>query len=92
MKTTRKIAVLVTDRQGEALRMSLGLTLMDDAVHVYLVDKRFDFSEADSTNTELMKELNVEFFSNNRENEDAEHVSTEEMARKLTDYDHVIAY
>lgn len=89
---TRKIAVLVTDRQGEALRMSLGLTLMDDAVHVYLLDKRFDLSEADSTNIEMMKELDVEFFTNNQENEDAEHVSTEEMARKLTDYDHVIPY
>lgn len=89
---TRKIAVLVTDRQGEALRMSLGLTLMDDAVHVYLVDKRFDLSEADSTNIEMMKELDVEFFTNNKGNEDAEHVSTEEMARKLTDYDHVIPY
>ncbi len=89
---TRKIAVLVTDRQGEALRMSLGLTLMDDAVHVYLLDKRFDLSEADSINIEMMKELDVEFFTNNQENEDAEHVSTEEMARKLTDYDHVIPY
>ena len=89
---TRMIAVLVTDRQGEALRMSLGLTLMDDVVHVYLVDKKFDLSEADSTNTELMKELDVEFFTNNRENGDAEHLSTEDMARKLTDYDHVVAY
>lgn len=89
---TKKIAVLVTGRQGEALRMSLGLTLMDDAVHVYLVDKRFDLSEADSTNIEMMKELDVEFFTNNQENEDAEHVSTEEMARKLTYYDHVIPY
>ncbi|MEE8392819.1 MAG: hypothetical protein V3R66_00625 [Rhodospirillales bacterium] len=89
---TRKIAVLVTDRQGEALRMSLGLTLMDDSVHVYLVDKRFDFSEADSTNIEIMRELDVEFFSTNQENDGAEHVSTEDMALKLTDYDHVIQY
>ncbi|MBW7996792.1 MAG: hypothetical protein FVQ81_09555 [Candidatus Glassbacteria bacterium] len=89
---TRKIAVIVRDRQGEALRMALGLTLMDDTIHVYLVDKRFDLSEADSTNIEMMKELDVEFFTNNQGNEDAEHVSTEKMARKLTDYDHVIPY
>ena len=89
---TKKIAVLVTDREGEALRMSLGLTLMDDAIHVYLVGKKFDLSEADSVNVEMMKDLDVEFFTDDQGNEAAEHVSTEEMARKLTDYDHVIAY
>lgn len=89
---TKQIAVLVTGAPGEPLRMSLGLTLMDDAVHVYLVDKKFDLSEADSSNIEMMKDLDVEFFSNNQENGDAEHVSSEEMMRKLTDYDHVIAY
>ena len=37
----KKIAVLVRDRQGEALRMSLGLILVDD-----LVDDLVDLASA----------------------------------------------
>ncbi len=43
---TRKIAVLVRDRQGEALRMGLGLTLMDDVVHMFFLSDRFDLTDA----------------------------------------------
>jgi len=89
---TRKIAVVVRDRQGEALRMALGLNLMDDSVHVFLFDRKFDWTEADSTNIEVMREFDVEFFSNDERNEGAEHLATEDMARRLTEYDHVIPY
>ena len=89
---TRKIAVLVRDRQSEALRMALGLTLMDDVVNVFLLDRRFDLSEADLANKELMEEMDIAFFSNNEDNADTQYVATEELARLLTEYDHVIPY
>ncbi len=44
----KRIAVLVRDRRGEALRMALGLTLMDDAVDVYLLDGRFEAPEPEA--------------------------------------------
>ena len=89
---TRRIAVLVRDRQSEALRMALGLTLMDDVVNVFLLDRRFDLSEADLANKELMEEMDIAFFSNNEDNADTQYVATEALARLLTEYDHVIPY
>jgi len=89
---TRKIAVLVRNRESEALRMALGLTLMDDSVNVFLLDRKFDLSEADSANLELMRELDIAFFSNHAGNGGTDYVSTDDLARQLTEYDHVIPY
>jgi hypothetical protein len=89
---TRKIAILVRDRESEALRMALGLTLMDDSVNVFLLDRKFDLSEADSANLELMRELDIAFFSNHAGNDGTDYVSTDDLARQLTEYDHVIPY
>ncbi len=72
--------------------MALGLTLMDDAVAVFFLDKRFDLTEADSINKELMEELEVKFFSNHEGNAETELVSTEHVARVLIDCDHVLPY
>jgi hypothetical protein len=89
----KKIAVLVRDRQGEALRMSLGLTLVDDIVDVYVLDDRkLPGTEQDQLNLELMKEMEMKIYSNYRGNEDVEYLSTEEIARKLPEYDHVLPY
>jgi len=89
---TLKIAVLVRDRQGEALRMALGLILMDDIVNVFLLDREFKLSEADSANKELMEEMDIAFFSNHEGNQGTEYIPTEDMALRLTEYDHVIPY
>lgn len=89
---TLKIAVLIRDRQAEALRMALGLTLMDDTVNVFLLDRKFDLSEADSANMELMEEMDIAFFSNHEGNQGTEYVPTADVARRLAEYDHVIPY
>lgn len=89
---TRKIAVLIRDRESEALRMALGLTLMDDIVNVFLLGRKFDLSEADEANIELMQELDIAFFSDHKENNGSEFVAMDELAQRLTDYDHVIPY
>lgn len=92
MTMTRKIAVVVRDRESEALRMALGLTLMDDIINVFMLDRTFDLSEADAANKELMEEMDIAFFSNEEGNADMQYVATEELARLLTEYDHVIPY
>lgn len=89
---TRKIAILVRDRESEALRMALGLILMDDSVNVFLLDRAFKLSEADSANKELMEEMDIEFFSNHEGNQGSEFIPTEDIALRLTGYDHVIPY
>lgn len=88
----KKIAVLVRDRQGEALRMALGLTLVDDIIDVYMLNGRFTETEQDHLNLELMKEMEMKIYSNDKENEGAEYLSTREIAHKLPEYDHVLPY
>jgi glycyl-tRNA synthetase (class II) len=89
---TQKIAVVVRDRQSEALRMALGLTLMDDTVNVFLLGKTFELSEADAANKELMEEMDIAFFTDDSGNAGTEYLPTDELARRLVDYDHIIPY
>jgi len=89
---TVKIAVLIRDRQAEALRMALGLTLMDDTVNVFLLGREFELSDADLANKELMEEMDIAFFSDHEANQGTEYVPTEDLARRLTEFDHVIPY
>jgi hypothetical protein len=89
---TKKLAILIQDRESEALRMALGLTLMDDSVNVFLLGRKFDLSETDKANMEFMQEMDIPFFSDHEGNEDTEFVAPEDLARRLTEYDHVIPY
>jgi len=89
---TKKIAVLVRDRQSEAVRMSVGLTLMDDVIDVYVLDGKLEDTEENALNVELLQELEMNLYSNLKENTQMQYLSTEEIARKLPEYDHVLAY
>jgi len=89
---SKKIAVVVRDRQAEALRMAVGLTLDDDEVSVFVMDKKIDDSdEAVSLNVETCNDLDVKIYSNNSEN-NFEQMSTEDIARALVNYDTVLPY
>ncbi|MBI5641754.1 MAG: hypothetical protein HZA17_15165 [Nitrospirae bacterium] len=87
----KKIAVLVRDRQTEALRMAVGLTLEDDEVNVFVMDRKLGDDQAISLNIETLNELRVRIVSNNPDN-DFEFMSTEDIARELAEYDAVIPY
>jgi len=88
----KKIAVLVRERQGEALRMSLGLILVDDVVDVYVLDKKLQASEETALHVETLKEMEMQMYTNCRENEGMEYLSTQEIAQRLPSYDHILAY
>ncbi len=88
----KKIAVLVRDRQSEALRMSLGLTLVDDIVDVYVLGGRLAGTEQDHLNLELMKEMEMKVYANDQGNKEVEYLSDKEIAHKLLEYDHVLPY
>lgn len=90
--TQKRIAVLVTDRQAEALRMSLGLLLLGDVVDVYVLDRELEKTEENRLHLETMSEFEVKAYSNRPENEGMECVPTEEIARRLAQYDHVLPY
>jgi hypothetical protein len=88
----KKIAVLVRERQSEALRMSLGLILVDDLVDVYVLDKKLQATEETALHVETMKEMDMRIYTNCRENEGMEYLPVDEIALRLPRYDHILAY
>jgi len=87
----KKVAVLVRDRQHEALRMALGLTLDDNAVSVFVMDRKLPSDENIDLSVENLGDMDAKIFSNNPENK-FEQMTTEQIARTLTEYDAVISY
>ncbi|MCL4475884.1 MAG: hypothetical protein M1508_06625 [Nitrospirae bacterium] len=87
----KKIAVIVRDRQAEALRMAVGLTLADDEVNVFVIDRKLESDENIDLNVETLGDMDAKIFTNNPENK-FEQMTTEEIARALTGYDVIIPY
>ncbi len=92
MGDTKRIAVVVRDRQGEALRVAGGLTLADDTIEVFVLDRKLDKSKSEVAQPlELIKDLDLKVYSNNAENGFTT-ITLEEMAKKLLEYDIVVPY
>jgi hypothetical protein len=87
----KRIAVLVRDRQAEALRMAVGLTLADDEVNVFVMDKKLESDEGTDLNVETLGDMDAKIFTNNPDNK-FEQMTTEQIARALTGYDVIIPY
>ncbi|HTR44487.1 MAG TPA: hypothetical protein VMH06_02170 [Thermodesulfovibrionales bacterium] len=88
----KRIAVLVRERQSEALRMAIGLTLRDDVVDVYVLDRPLAATETNALNLETMKELTMQIYTNYRGNAGMSYLPTREIAGRLPVYDHILAY
>ncbi|MDH4162166.1 MAG: hypothetical protein OEW15_05680 [Nitrospirota bacterium] len=92
MGDAKRIAVIVRDRQGEALRVAGGLTLADDTIEVFVLDRMLDKSDPEVAKPlELVADLDLKVYSNNPEN-GLPVLSIEEMAAKLLEFDHVVPY
>ena len=87
----KRIAILVRDRQHEALRMAVGAILADDKVDVYVMDNKLEPDDEMSLNLETLGDFDVEIFSNNPDNP-YKQKSIEEIACALPEYDVVIPY
>ncbi len=87
----KKVAILVRNREGEALRMAVGATLADDEINVFIMDKKIEHNEDNDLNLETLTDLDVKIFSNNPANPYTQK-STEEIARMLSEYDVIIPY
>jgi len=88
----KKIAVLIRDRQAEALRMALGLTLADDAVDVYVMGDSLEDNDADDQTLELLEEMDVGLYANREGLQSLEFVPTDDIADRLVQYDHILPY
>jgi len=88
----KKIAVVVRQRQDEALRMAVGLTLADDKIDVYVLDHKVADTDDNMLNIETMGDLDVGRYTNFPENSEMALLSTNEIAQRLLTYDHVLMY
>lgn len=91
MKSKKKIAVMVRDRKEEALRMAVGLTLLDDEISVFIMDEKLEIDEVVAMSLEGLKAMEARIYTNYSDNP-CEWMSTEEIARSLVEYDAVIPY
>lgn len=87
----KKVAVIVSDDQREGLRMAVGLTLAGSAVTVFLMDKPMESSDNNDLNIEALGAMDARLYSNVSGSK-CDIMSTEEIARALTDFDVVIHY
>jgi hypothetical protein len=92
MAQPKRIAVLVRDRESEALRMALGLTLVDDQVDVYVLGRRLAGADEDVMNIELMGEMGIHVYSDQQGDPYATYRPAADIARELLAYDHVLPY
>jgi len=84
--------MIVRDRQAEALRVAGGLTLADDIIDVFILDRTLDKNDpVVAMPLELVNELELKIYSNNPGNGYAT-MSLEDMAKKLLEYDLVVPY
>jgi len=92
MGDTKRIAVIVRDRPGEALRVAGGLTLADDTIEIFVLDRKLDKNDPEIAQPlELATDLELKMYSNNPENGFTT-ITLEEMAKKLLEYDVVVPY
>lgn len=89
---TKKIAILVRDRQSEAFRMSGGLIMMDDTIDVFVLDRKISDDPDTQRNFEICKDMGLNVYTNTKENQDMQYMSTEELADKLLEYDIIDPY
>jgi len=88
----KKIAILVRDRQGEGLRMGVGMMLADDLVTVFVLDRKVEETENNMMNLETMNDMDIKTYTNFKGNENIEYISTEEIAQKLLEFDNILPY
>ncbi len=86
----KRIAVIVRERQSEALRMSVGLTVLDDQVEIFITVPLKD-NQKTLTELEGVMELGLKIYSIT-ENQRFQRLSLQEMADKILEYDHIIPY
>lgn len=91
MGAGKKIAVIVRERQSEALRMGVGLSILNN-VDIYIFDRKLEASDGISLNLEMIKEMRLGLYTNTALNEGIEYIPTEDIAKRLLEYDNILPY
>ncbi len=95
----KKIAVIISNRQAEALRVAAGLTLLDDTVDIFLLDNKLNTLMETSIlkNIQMLNMIeSVRYFYNFKDENPFYNkfifLNNTLIARKLLDYDYIIKY
>ena len=88
----KRLAVLVRERQAEALRVAVGLTLNDDRVEVFVLDRKVADTPENATNIEVLKEMEMRVATNCADNADLEFLSNADLARQVAECDVILPY
>ncbi|MHB8881604.1 MAG: hypothetical protein ACYC69_08890 [Thermodesulfovibrionales bacterium] len=86
----KKIAVLVRNRQSEALRMSVGLIMLDDEIGVIITEPLVGTDEV-REQIEAIREFDVPTCSLVSGNS-FDQISSEELAERLLRFDVILPY
>ena len=88
----KRVAVLVRERQAEALRVAVGLTLNDDCVELYVLDRPLGGTPENRAYVDTLRQLGVRVATNCADNADLELVTNAELARRVAACDAVVPY
>jgi len=88
----KRVAVLVRERQGEALRVAVGLTLMAERVEVFVLDRKVADAPENGMHIGVLKELGMRVATNCADNTDLELLSNANLARQMVECDIILPY
>jgi DNA polymerase III alpha subunit len=72
--------------------MSIGLTILNDDVEIFVLDRALEKTEDVRFNLDMIKEMGLKIFTNVRENAGIEYIPLDSVADRLLQYDHVLPY
>lgn len=88
----KRIAVLVRERQDEALRVAVGLTLKDDRVEVFVLDRPLERTRENVMNVEVLEEMEMRVATTSPDDAVLERLSVAELARRVLACDIILTY
>ena len=91
MSDIKRIAVIIDNRQAEGLRMSVGLTLADDELSVFVLTALDSGDKAVADNLEALQAMGARLYTDKPDNPDyMERVTCQGL--DLLGFDHVLRY
>ncbi len=95
----KKIAVIISNKQTEALRVAAGLTLLDDAVDIFLLDYKLNTANEPLIlkNIQMLNMIeSVGYFYNFKDDSSFYNrfifLNNAMIAKKLLSYDYILKY
>ncbi|MFA6000852.1 MAG: hypothetical protein WC828_01905 [Thermoleophilia bacterium] len=92
MSDSKKIAVIVSDRQDEGLRMALGLTLEGDEISVFNLGSPIEMNDGNEMNVEALGEFDCLLYSVNEKDAAFTQINMQDMPAKLLEFNDVLSY